>query len=99
MSKDILGTKLTNEESEAFAYWISQPEGNTFWNLVIQQRDAAHDKASKPAGSTYSTGVAGKRMIPLAILEAQARENLAMENAYDIILDLREQIKEDYLNK
>ena len=94
---NIMGLELTQEQADELSYWLSNPAGEPFWTLIREFRDGCHLRASKPAGATHKTGMGTNQLIPLAILDAQARENLAKENAYDIVLNTRHEAKEEYM--
>lgn len=88
-----------DEVRQCFAN-ISGESMQLFVRLVESLRDQCHINASRPVGCKYTVRASTKmspkevRMIPYDVHIAMRADNLAMENAYDKVLNLKDVLRD-----
>lgn len=93
----IHGVDASFEELERLRRWVRDENGVLFWRILSAKSDFHHVHASEPALAFRRSPATGQEhLVPLATLDAMAREQHAQENACDQILAFADIIESAY---
>ena len=86
---DVLGVEATRQDAVQLLEWLNAPKGALLWRILRQHASECHARSKPTTGQMYDTGGSGRRIVPYEYMQRQANDNLAMENAYENVLDMR----------